>query len=487
MHLMLHIFKKDVRRLWWGIAIALLLEIAVAYAGEGPDSLELSVLLLVTWACLIALAVHDDPLVGDRQFWITRPSRWRVLLGSKLLFAVAVVHIPYFVASVAVLAARGFHPWEWLPSLLTKQILIAMALTLPMIALAAVLRNFAYLALAAISIGGLTAFASGFQRGLYSRWRGVDDTRWAMFFAFLAVAGAVIVVWQFARRRTWPSRLIGMAAVLAAELVLGFTSPIFIARVRAAFYPTHTSIAFHLAPQPALSISDRIPGYSGRTFSATDAWIAVRLPLRISGIPDGLGSLYDLPLLEIVAGANSYQFRPEYIGPDWMILPIRREVYESLRDVKVELKGAVPTILFRVGQATSMPVGTARIVPGAGRCSSSVVDRQGSSYNGFDTGAGNGVAHRFLEVVCESPDGFPLPAFFRLRRTSGEDAVRQFDWTSARPRLSPIERDEDIIVLGPGEDPQASGTLGITPAILKGWQVVNLGFRDIRLSDYVAQ
>jgi hypothetical protein len=30
MHLMLHIFKKDVRRLWWGVAIALLIQIAAA-------------------------------------------------------------------------------------------------------------------------------------------------------------------------------------------------------------------------------------------------------------------------------------------------------------------------------------------------------------------------------------------------------------------------------------------------------------------------
>jgi hypothetical protein len=97
MHLMLHIFKKDVRRLWWGVAIALLIQIAAAWFDAVEDvAVLLHDLLMVTWAVLLALAVHEDPLVGDRQFWLTRPARWRVLLGSKLLFALAVVHVPSF-------------------------------------------------------------------------------------------------------------------------------------------------------------------------------------------------------------------------------------------------------------------------------------------------------------------------------------------------------------------------------------------------------
>ena len=154
MHLILHIFKKDVRRLGWGIAIALLIQTVGAWldAGGSSDSTQLSLLLLAAWAILLALAVYEDPLVSDRQFWITRPARWRVLLGSKLLFAFALVHVPSFLADVILLAARGFRPWEWLASLLIKQLTIAAVLTLPMIALAAVLPGFAHLALAVIAI-----------------------------------------------------------------------------------------------------------------------------------------------------------------------------------------------------------------------------------------------------------------------------------------------------------------------------------------------
>jgi hypothetical protein len=236
MHLILHIFKKDVRRLWWGIAVALSLQAWMAWLDARNVTADLpnfSLLLMVTWACLISLAVHEDPLVGDRQFWITRPSRWPVLLGSKLLFAVAVVHMPSFLADIAILAARGFYPWAWVGSLLAKQFVLGAALTLPVIALAAVLQSFAHLALAIIAIGGLTAFVTTFTPLLHSQWRGVEDTRVAMFFAVFALTAAAIVPLQFAWRRTWPLRVAGVAAVLAAELLYISLSVTFIAHVRA--------------------------------------------------------------------------------------------------------------------------------------------------------------------------------------------------------------------------------------------------------------
>jgi hypothetical protein len=223
MHLMLHIFKKDVRRLWWGVAIALLIQIAAAWFDAVEDvAVPLHDLLMVTWAVLLALAVHEDPLVGDRQFWLTRPARWRVLLGSKLLFALAVVHVPSFVADIVVLAARGFRPWEWLASILTKQLMLAAARTLPIIALSAVLRSFAHLVLAAIGILGITFLASIFHRSLSGAWTGVEAVRFVLMTAAVGSGAIAVVCWQFARRRTWRSRLVGIASVLGAELIFRF-------------------------------------------------------------------------------------------------------------------------------------------------------------------------------------------------------------------------------------------------------------------------
>ena len=43
------------------------------------------------WLVLISRVVHDEGLVGDRQFWITRPYPWQILLTAKLAFIFAFI------------------------------------------------------------------------------------------------------------------------------------------------------------------------------------------------------------------------------------------------------------------------------------------------------------------------------------------------------------------------------------------------------------
>jgi len=62
-----------------------------------------------------ALVIHEDPPVGNRQFWVTVPCRWPSLLAAKTLFVLAFIHLPYFVANVVNLWTRGFPPFAWIP------------------------------------------------------------------------------------------------------------------------------------------------------------------------------------------------------------------------------------------------------------------------------------------------------------------------------------------------------------------------------------
>jgi len=80
MRLALHIFRKDTRRFWWEITVTLGLLVALAYMDAhrigfipGPMEGWLNMLLPSAWAYLVGLVIHDEALVGDRQFWITRP------------------------------------------------------------------------------------------------------------------------------------------------------------------------------------------------------------------------------------------------------------------------------------------------------------------------------------------------------------------------------------------------------------------------------
>jgi hypothetical protein len=478
MHLILHIFKKDVRRLWPGIAVVLSVQAWIAWLGarDAPVDLpDFSLLLMVAWIFLISLAVLDDPLVGDRQFWITRPSRWPVLLGSKLLFAVAVAHGPSFLADVVILAVRGFHPWAWLGSLLTRQLVLAVGLTLPAIALAATMQSLAHVVLSIIAIGGLTAVASSFLP-LTPRWKGEMDTRVILFFVVLGAAAAVIVPLQYWRRRTWQSHTIGVAAVLAAELVFSFLSPVFVGRVRAAVYPTYTTIAFHL--RTPIEGAFR-PGVFG-PYSAP-GWVEVNVPLSVSGIPEGVGSRYGVQPVELIAPGNRrYTLNPSYIGPDWLILYLERPAFESLRDAKVNLKGTFIMILHRDGQTASLPVGANQPVPGAGRCSSAAIERT-LVYNTAI------LRSRFVNVSCESPAGFTLEPTATLRQGAETDGPGQPLQGSSNPwlvSLLPIARVSGSFRVPQDSAAPASARLEITPDIPRGWQVVNLDLRGLRLRDF---
>lgn len=101
-----HIFKKDLRRLWPQVLATLILLAWFAFMdGRRSDAVLpaaegwLNLLLPFTWIYLLGLFIVEDPLVGDRQFWVTTPCSWRSLFGAKALFALAFVHIPFFVAA----------------------------------------------------------------------------------------------------------------------------------------------------------------------------------------------------------------------------------------------------------------------------------------------------------------------------------------------------------------------------------------------------
>jgi len=469
--LALHIFKKDVRRFWWGIAIAILLQVAVDWMDVGKNKVVLPIpldwLLLAAWAALIALAVHEDPLVGDRQFWITRPARWRVLLGSKLLFAVTVVHLPSFLADVAVLAARGFRPWEWFGSMFLKQIGLFAVITLPAIGLAAVLRNFAHLALTVIAIAGLAVFASTIAIGPD------DEVRTVLTAAILGAGGLAVTWWQFARRRTSRTRLAGFAAVTAAELVFAFMTPVFLARVHAAVDPASTRISFQVGD---LSVIRKEPFGSLRVYQNSMGYVPMDIPLVVAGIPSGVQAMFDAAPIDVIApDGEHFEARASSVARELIILQIPPRFCERFRDAKVDVKGPLTVVLSRLGSSTSLRLGETRAVPGMGRCSGRFIALPEFA---------SGESHGLTSVECESPASPTLPGLAEFR--SAADLSHRsalFQWQSAG--LAPLAGAAASFPLGPGEDPRKSGKFEITPQISLGWQVVDLDFRGLRLGDYI--
>jgi hypothetical protein len=230
-----HIVRKDARHLWPEIAASFVVlgmfawmtwrnTWAQEFQGIGAIGLLLYVLLPLSWAVLIGRLVQDEALVGDRQFWLTRPYRWYSLLGAKVLFVVVFVALPMLAMQAGVLAWCGFHPVALAGALLGNVGWLAVFFFLPMLAMAAVTSGFARMAL--FLVGGILLLVaiSEMTTGLFNR---MDHVGLSMLRVWLGVAfgaavgaGIAVAMVQYAGRRSWAARAILVMVSIALGVLL---------------------------------------------------------------------------------------------------------------------------------------------------------------------------------------------------------------------------------------------------------------------------
>jgi hypothetical protein len=516
MHLMLHIFRKDFRRLWPAVLVTLVLLGELTrldcwrqdWLASTPEG-WLNLLLPLTWACLIALLVQQEPLVGDRHFWITWPYRWQVLLGSKALFVLVFVHFPALLADVTILAFHGFHPAGYASLLIWKQVVLAATVTMPALGLATLFESFTAFLLAAIVIAGAAAYLAGVYEPLRAPWLPADGTRGGLIICILALTAVVIILVQYIRRRTTSSRIAAAGAILFAGLLFGYLPPSVIAGIRSALHPPAADISLRLSgSRPKLPVELEPFPSRGRPDI-----VQVALPVVVSGVSETQDARFSLVSVEMV-GPDAQRYRtpskgarrdfarvdldatfPYVRGPQWLLLQIRRSLVEHMKDGAVTIQAVFDVSLHRTGQTTWMPVGATQTVAGIGRCSTALIESP-NVYQGS-----------MLKVLCESP--YPIPFGTRVRLWQPETGRdwRQLLGDSAPdvsgPReasLSPLNRLQTFFHLVsdargnlPGDRwliPQealANGKLAITPDAIVGWATVELDLRNISLRDYVVK
>jgi hypothetical protein len=507
MRLALHIFRKDTRRLWWEITVTLGLLAALAYmdanrVGFIPGPMEgwLNLLLPAAWVYLVALVIHDEALVGDRQFWITRPYPRPALLAAKALFVLAWIQVPCFVAHAAILGARGFQPMHYLPELFGKQLVLAVALTLPAAALAAVTRNLPQFVAASLVIAAVGLFSVTRVEPL-SPWMAVDQVRRAAALLVLAVFGTAIVWSQYAHRWTAASRAMGLAAILLAASLF-------------AYLPHSYTSALGCKPSPApadgraLSIrlsSRNQPGPAARFPRNIEQ---IRIPVVLSGIPEGVEAQFDQLTFEIIGprgerwGANQERVRWDVNtvggwlwiehpnGEGWQSLILGRSVYDRLKGLKVSLASEVAVTMYREQKPVWMPVAAPeRAVPDLGRCSSTL-----------DEDRNDGM----LDVFCESPAGIPPLVPVRLvDQANGQvwnqrlgDAMTSMAYP-IRTWISPLNRHQTFFHLIDEarneagaqwlvpRDVLSRANVGFVPRQAAGCEIFRYQIRDVKLEDFL--
>ncbi len=268
MHQVWHIFKKDARYLRYEVALVLLVAVLLA-ALHRPDFIRVIQFVLVGAAVfLIGRLVLAETIPGDRQFWITRPYRWRSLLAAKLLFIVAFVNVPVLLAHLFILMVDGFPLVGSLPGLLWSQVLLFTLVSLPFAALATLSSG-----MAAFIFAQLIVVAAG-----YGIWEALVDARpmslggvgWVRdsiaFVALFAIAIPVLLI-QYKKRRTIFSRWFaigGMALAAVAYIAVPF--------------PLALAIETRLSKQPSLGSSLRI------AFDTSSSWQYWAQPAGTEGL-----------------------------------------------------------------------------------------------------------------------------------------------------------------------------------------------------------
>jgi hypothetical protein len=376
----LQLLRKDIRAQAPAIGLVLLLDLlAVAVltrtwperidAGEGITGVVLSALLIVAWCLLIARVIQDEGPAGKAPYWLTRPCSRGAVLAAKLVFVLLIVHLPAFLAQIAIVTGSGV-PLS-VTRVLFNQLVFFALVSLPAAAIASLttgLSLFAPAAVLAAALGVIGIFDVGFLVGDpgISVVSGFDS---ATLLALVALIAGAALVCQYRWRSTLRIGIAGLVAVALLGVTMSVTSGL-VQGVRAtlAGSPTGTStIRLRESPERYTGPSQRIDFSRGLTrvfvplewpiaedVSINQVWIELREggypPVVMFGVLHLFGTTDEL----------------------WLDLSMPRDLYEAIKDRPESLHLAVEFETFKPLENGTLPLdGSEAVIDGHAQCGTS--------------------------------------------------------------------------------------------------------------------
>jgi hypothetical protein len=384
----LHIFKKDTRRFWPEILLSVVVAIAFVLVVPGewtvshdpgrPQRISqfagiLAVLLAVSWWVMIARVIFDETLVGDRQFWITRPYEWTQLLSAKTLFFAVWIGVPYVLTETYLIAAAGYPPLAYVAGVLAHVALIAMFFVLPVFALATVTSNFGRLTLTML---GVVVVIVGFLfviNGVRAVYTAANPYSNAVMYPLLICGCAAVIVIEYATRRTWLTRgVLIVLPILLALSVVAYRRQSLVDRAYAR-PEAGAQTLIHFSSIPTPQNMGGVRSWNGQDY--------IDLPAQYSGVPDGTLVIFDDVRFTLTAADGSHWTSP-WQGVHEHILPgtknsavhlpaIRPDIYDTFKGRPVTLEITVAASRYQGDSLidTAFPNRGAEVaVPGLGVC-----------------------------------------------------------------------------------------------------------------------
>jgi len=382
----LHIFRKDALHHWPEILISLALLVVHAtlqprtwteqqYNREFLDIFihYLPGILILSWVFLIVRIVQGETLVGDRQFWITRPYEWHKLLAAKLLSVLVFFHLPLFIVQIGLLYVAKFPVMSSISGLLCVHALFVFALVLPSLTIGSVTSGIGQAALVLLIVFVVLVGFAYLSTVLPDSDVGIDspDIAFALIYGSTCVA---VVLIQFNHRRTLAARLI-IGASAVAMITAGMVWP-FLFSATDPFPPAKPS-----APLPAqfsLDQSLTFSGSDGEQFGFYRNDVELEFPIQISGLAaKTLAQLraakLDLDLPNGDHWTSHWQSVYHNISfgrtRDWPDIKMKRSVFDRFRRSALRARLTLGFNVYELGTIGQTVIAADRInYPGGGRC-----------------------------------------------------------------------------------------------------------------------
>ncbi len=372
----LHIFRKDVRHLWPELSLYAVLLIAFAWTapqdwlgGTFNPLLQILMVLLrallpILWLVMIARLIQDESLVGDQQFWITRPYSRVSLLVAKIIFIAVGVILPFALMQVYLLLRGGLHPAADMSGLLLNLLYLTLLCWLPFAAVASVTATLPRMAMslvAAVIAIIVVLVLVGRSLGLRLEPPFIVQVLGTIF-AVLLIA---VLLCQYVLRNTKYSRIALIATpVLLIAVFLAYPTGILIPHRYAAAANSSEQLVFDADPAHQ-------PSTTGKAVTFA-SWYVVSIPAKLQGF-DPRGRLSESGLSYILDDSSGHHYTSPWIPADSspnnpLRLFIPKDVIERAHGGNVHLHLTFVADRLSPGSPETITTASSFDIPGKGSC-----------------------------------------------------------------------------------------------------------------------
>jgi hypothetical protein len=330
------------------------------------------ILMPLSWWLLIERIVHAETLIGDKQFWITRPIDWKSLLSAKLLFLLVFLYLPFAIAQCIELNRAGFNILPALPGLLFLLILVTGILVVPLLTLAVLTRNFTR---SLLTLVGLILAVAAIAYAANKLDSNSVSTPYSDRFSIpiLLVFAGFAIVFQYARRMTWLARAILLPLPFVIALIATFLPNA--SMVESAYpRPDHLAVdPVHLTP-------------TSRTFmrqGSDDGIFELVFPMNAEGVAPNHAVRIDniIATIEDASWTSDWQvvYNHNVLPGNYrseLVVHLKSKDYERLRTATHTLKLHFALTEVQAGQVTTIDHPNQNFsVSSFGICAPSVMSR----------------------------------------------------------------------------------------------------------------